>query len=332
MAKFRHDHKFILPAILATTFLLPAGPLQARSLNGSQSSAGAASGRSIKSIRLKYGKSSLLVRVYGNNWKINRGDLISWVDDAARSVILYYGSLPLKRTVISVTQTADRGVGFATASYSDRFEEGRIKVNLGRYTRARDLKDTWTLTHEMVHLTFPLVNDRYNWLTEGIATYVEPIGRYRAGLISREKLWGDLVDGLPQGQPQIGDRGLNHTHTWGRTYWGGAIYCLLADLELRKETKNRYGLEHALRGIMYAGANAGSELLNAREILKLADKHTKTSVMTRIYDQQKNRPVTINLHRIWRQLGVKKTGGRVVFNNNAPMAHIRKAIESGTGR
>jgi hypothetical protein len=60
---------------------------------------------------------------------------------------------------------------------------------------------------------------------------------------------------MPQGLPQAGDRGLDHTPTWGRTYWGGAIFYLLADVKIRKRTRNRVGLQQALQGILAAGGN-----------------------------------------------------------------------------
>jgi agmatine/peptidylarginine deiminase len=68
-------------------------------------------------------------------------------------------------------------------------------------------------------------------------------------------MWLDLVRDMPQGLPQVGDRGLDYTHTWGRTYWGGALFCLLADVEIRRQTNNGKGLEHALRGILDAGGD-----------------------------------------------------------------------------
>ena len=42
---------------------------------------------------------------------------------------------------------------------------------------------------------------------------------------------------MPKGLPQAGDQGLDNTGTWGREYWGGAMFCLLADIEIRKATK-----------------------------------------------------------------------------------------------
>ena len=114
-----------------------------------------------------------------------------------------------------------------------------ITIAVGRASSASDFAEDWVLTHEMVHLAFPSVPEEHHWIEEGSATYVEPIARARTGDLSPEKVWGDLVDGLPKGLPQAGDRGLDFTPTWGRTYWGGALFCLLADIEIRKRTETR---------------------------------------------------------------------------------------------
>jgi hypothetical protein len=68
-------------------------------------------------------------------------------------------------------------------------------------------------------------------------------------------MWADLVRDMPKGLPEPGDQGLDNTHTWGRTYWGGALFCFLADIEIRKQTKNEKGLQDALRGILNAGGD-----------------------------------------------------------------------------
>ena len=131
-------------------------------------------------------------------------------------------------------------------------------MNVGRGSDASDLTIDWMLTHEMVHLAFPRVAVEHHWIEEGVATYVEPIARAQAGQLSVKLVWRDLVVGLPQGLPRNGDLGLDHTPTWGRIYWGGALFCLLADIEIRKRTANRLGLQHALRGILQDGGNIQS--------------------------------------------------------------------------
>jgi predicted metalloprotease with PDZ domain len=104
----------------------------------------------------------------------------------------------------------------------------------------------------MVHLALPSLAERHHWLEEGLATYVEPIARARAGILTPERVWRDFIDGLPQGQPESPDRGLDGTPTWGRTYWGGALFCLRPDVTIRQRTDNRMGLEHCLRAILDA--------------------------------------------------------------------------------
>ena len=49
--------------------------------------------------------------------------------------------------------------------------------------------------------------------------YVEPIARVDAGNLDVKTVWRELVEGLPQGLPQPGDRVLDYTHTWGAHTW-----------------------------------------------------------------------------------------------------------------
>ena len=94
----------------------------------------------------------------------------------------------------------------------------------------------------MFHLAFPDMDDQYIWLREGLASYLEPLARARIGTQSEQNVWKDLIEGMPQGEPEEGDRGLDVTHTWGRTYWGGSMFCLLLDTSAsasRRKTENQ---------------------------------------------------------------------------------------------
>jgi hypothetical protein len=131
------------------------------------------------------------------------------------------------------------------------------RISLGQGITQRPLDDDWMMTHELTHMAFPNLADEkreQHWMEEGMATYIEPIARAQAGRISVEPVWGDMVRDMPQGLPMAGDQGLDRTPTWGRTYWGGALYWLLADVGIR-EQNNRKGLQDAMRGILSAGGN-----------------------------------------------------------------------------
>lgn len=181
------------------------------------------------------------------------------------------------------------------------------------------------MTHEMVHLALSSVEREHHWIEEGLATYVEPIARVRAGELTAEEVWRDMVKQMPQGQPAAKDRGLDGTPTWGRTYWGGAIFCLLADVEIRKRTHNRKGLEHALRSVIKAGGTIDTEWGLAR-VLAAGDKAIGAPVLQPLYAQMKASPTPVDLDGLWRQLGVELRDGAVIFHDDAPLADVRKAI------
>jgi hypothetical protein len=130
---------------------------------------------------------------------------------------------------------------------------------------------------------------------------------------------------MPQGQPEAGDRGLDITHTWGRTYWGGAIFCLLADVQIRERTSNRAGLQQAMRGILAAGGNIEYDW-SIEDAFAAGDAAVKVRVLTELYNQMKDKAVITDLDGLWKRLGVEMGSGGVVFHADAPLAAIRRKI------
>lgn len=194
--------------------------------------------------RLEVGGGAIEVAFAPGPLDLGHQPVLDWIATSARAVTAYYGRFPVRQVRLLVIPGSGRGIrGGTTYGYRG----AAIKVTVGRETQAEDLSRDWVMTHEMVHLALPQLVGDHDWLGEGIATYVEPIGRVQAGSLPVEKVWSDLVDGLPKGLPKPGDRGLDRTPTWGRTYWGGALFCLLADIEIRQRTGNRKGLEDSLQ-------------------------------------------------------------------------------------
>jgi hypothetical protein len=182
----------------------------------------------------------------------------------------------------------------------------------------------------MIHLAFPRVAREHHWIEEGLATYVEPLARFGIGQVSAEHVWHDLVRGLPHGLPKAGDQGLDHTPTWGRTYWGGALFCLLADIEIRQRTANQRGLQEALRAIVAAG---GSMVVTwpLSKTFKIGDHAVGVPVLTELYERMSAAPVDVNLVALWQRLGVEAQGDTVIFHDDAPLATVRQAIMTAAG-
>jgi hypothetical protein len=250
--------------------------------------------------------------------------ILSWITISAKAVTIYYQKFPVRNVQIRISFFDGRG---ARAGHTEGWDGPRIRIAVGTSSTRSDFAQDWMMTHEMVHLGFPSVAEEHHWIEEGSATYVEPIARARAGDLTPEKVWGDLVDGLPKGLPDLGDHGLDFTPTWGRTYWGGALFCLLADIEIRKRSGNRKGLEDALRAIVAAGGNIESQWPLIKT-MRIGDDATGVPVLGELYEKMKASPSPVDLNALWKELGVERKEGRLRFNDSAPLATIRRTITS----
>lgn len=252
-----------------------------------------------------------------------RAAIDDWVQDAHNAVIAYYGRIPDEKTRIIVEiQSGDEVYNGVT-----RIEGGRpvIRMPIGADTDERALREDWVLTHEMVHTAFPEVHRSHHWLEEGLATYVEPIARARAGLVSEADAWAELVEGLPKGQPRRNDSGLDRTRTWRRTYWGGALFCFVADVEIRERTSNKFGLRDALVALVNDGWTM-TRFVQLDAVLARMDATVGVPVLSELYLRHARTAVREDLAGMWKRLGVVYERGNVTFDDNAPLAAVRRAI------
>ncbi len=277
------------------------------------------------------GGAQIEVELHLGDHSLGRTDVLDWVRKAAEAVTVYYGTFPVQHAQIIVIQTGEGDDSIHGTTWGNIAGiQALSRMRLGRGVTKANLDADWTMTHELVHMALSSLPDESHWLEEGLATYVEPIARAQAGQVPISKVWEDMVAGMPRGEPEDGDRGLNHTHTWGRTYWGGAMFCLTADIRIRQATHNQRGLEDALRAITAQHATIDTEW-PLRRVLEIGDQATGTTVMSDLYQEWKDKPVSVDLAQLWRQLGVIPTAHGVEFNSSAPLAPIREAIARPVG-
>lgn len=251
---------------------------------------------------------------------LSQDQLLLWIRTAGRAVSTYYGRFPVKEVTLHIRVNAE-----GHEIHGRTYDGERIDVGFGPDVMAADLTDDWILTHEMFHLASPDLGDDHIWLSEGLSTYLEPISRAAIGTLTPERIWHDMIEGMPQGQPEPGDKGLDRTHTWGRTYWGGCLFCLLADVRIRARTGERRALQNALRAILDAGGDGSVEWPISR-VLETGDRATGTTVLKDLYEEMALKPNTVDLNALWKGLGIRLDGEGVKFNDDAPLASIRKAI------
>ena len=93
-------------------------------------------------------------------------------------------------------------------------------ILVGSEIKPRQLYDEWVLVHEFIHLGTPYIRDTGAWLNEGLATYLEPIIRYRAGWRSEASVWEEWTGWMGRGVGPM-THGLQKS-VGGGIYWGGA--------------------------------------------------------------------------------------------------------------
>src|SRR5262249_42484706 len=139
-------------------------------------------------------------------------DVVAWVRDSARAVRGFYGKLPVRRIVVFVRPVRGSRIGYGTTMGGSG---AGIAIDVGQRAARARFADDWVLVHEMTHTALPDLGMVHHWLEEGLATYVEPLARVRAGLLPKEHVWKEWVENMPKGEPEEGDEGLDRTHTSG---------------------------------------------------------------------------------------------------------------------
>jgi hypothetical protein len=280
----------------------------------------------LESATVMSGGATIEVSFAPGKFDVGRDAVLAWITNAANAVSEYFGHFPVQHPRVVVRPTDGRGGASHGTTFGGR--GGFTRISVGQATTEKQLDDDWMMTHEFIHMAFPDLSnesDQHHWMEEGMATYIEPIARAQIGRMTNERVWGDFARDMPQGLPQAGDRGLDRTPTWGRTYWGGSIFWLLADVRIRGATHNQKGLQDAMRGILEAGGNI-TEDWTVERVVEVGDRATGTTVLADLYKQMKTTAVHTDLDDLWRRLGVQVKNGAVTFDDRAPLAEIRKAI------
>ena len=155
--------------------------------------------------------------------------------------------------------------------------------------------------------------------------YVEGIARAQAGNRDPADVWAEARHSMPMGLPRDGEGGMDQARSWGRTYWGGALFCLEAEVAIREQTGNRVGLQRALRAILDKTGGYGFDR-DIDTVLAIGDAATGTHVLLDLYRAGKATPQTPNLDLLWSRLGVPADPKTEPFDDRAPLASIRIAI------
>lgn len=245
-----------------------------------------------------------------------------WVESSAKAVAGYFGRFAPDRALVIVIVGGGRSIGQGTALGNGG---ASVIVHIGAAVSADALANDWVLPHEMVHLSMPGLSSKHRWMEEGLATYVEPIARHRAGRLATEEVWREWYHGMWQGQPEPGDGGFDGTDSWGRIYWGGAVFWLLADVAIHEQTGGKSSLRECLSEVVRQHGTI-EQRWSVTQFLETCDRVVGKPVTMELYELHANKAVTFDLYALFARLGVKKVRRGVELDDEAPAAAVRRAI------
>lgn len=254
-----------------------------------------------------------------------RDPVLAWVRTAAKALTAYFGRYPVSNYGLLIIAGPGDRVGHGTTfGYAGSATRIHVGVAAGREAFDRD----WVLVHEMVHTALPDLPRRALWLQEGNATYVEPIARALIGQLPPEEVWKEAVAGMAKANPNAGDEGMNGTRAWGRLYWGGALFWLLAEISIYRNTNGMRSLRDALRRINHM-SDGNTATWSPEHLMMVGDAAIGATVLIDLYTRFATAPVSTDLVDLFQELGVVMgPGGQLLLNNRAPLAKLRERLTS----
>lgn len=250
----------------------------------------------------------------------------TWVEESANVTVPLFGRFPVDRTTLFVVPA--KGEDEVTFGKVLSLAGASVVLVVGDRMPASARHRDWVLVHELFHLGFPTFRGEGRWLGEGLATYYEPILRARAGWTTEGEVFRQFARNMPRGQgPRGSNVGLSARDDLDTIYWGGALFCLAADVRIREETHGAHSLDDVLRTALERGGDA-THVWTVRDVVRLADEVTGTNVVSDLYERHAARGERIDLDGIMASLGVPQDGQAI--DDESRLAWVRHAIVYGT--
>jgi hypothetical protein len=249
-----------------------------------------------------------------------------WVSETARAIAAFYAGFPGERAMLTLIPVAGRG----SVLHGKVLPESSpgIALMLGSEAGPEDLYADWILTHELFHLGFPSFVGEGKWLDEGVATYFEPLIRARKGWLTESQVWAEFLQRMPRGLRVLERDGLKRTNDYRGMYWAGAAVALMADAEALRQSGGRRGLQQGLRAVLRAGGHA-SRVWSLSDAIRVIDQALGAPIVQRLAKRYRSGGKQVPLGQLFTDLGVVRAESGVRFDDDAPLAFVREAINRG---
>jgi hypothetical protein len=267
------------------------------------------------------------VALLGRMSRVDDATLCAWVRQAAEEVLTVRRVFPYPRITVRLIPVPGRAEpsSFGMVLWSS---PPSISLLVGQEAEPSSFTRDWVAVHELLHLTHPPLLPRVAWLSEGLATYYTELARARSGRQTPEQAWAELVGGFSRARAAVGTRTMEDVVTRGDsflgTYWTGALFALHLDVELRRATGNRHGLEAVLERLSESGPTATFAAFGAG-----VDAVAGRPLFHALLSRHLPRPAFAEQEALLEALGVA-SGPRGVMLGPARDSPLREAISNPT--
>lgn len=277
---------------------------------------------------LTVGEGRLEVAILPGRMQRTDAELLRWLKQAAEEVrLVRRGSFLHARIPVTLIPSRARGgdvIPFGSVEWST---PQSVALLVRANATVAELRGDWVGVHELMHLTHPHVRPRAAWLTEGLATYYQVIGRLRSGRRTREALWDSFRSGVRRGRRQAAglamgelSRTMHQSHAYSAVYWGGALLMFDLDVSLREASGGKVGLDDVLMRVLRVGSVSTVEAFGQQ-----VDALAKRSLWREISSRHLSGAGLREGERLFLRCGV--TGADAVRLGEGPSAATRRAIE-----
>ncbi len=283
-------------------------------------------------MRLPIGNALARLTILGATNAEQRATLRGWVERALAATATGYGELPLPQVQIVLFAGNGRGraVGFGQ---SLRGQGNAVHIQVDANAGAAALDADWTAVHEFSHWAHPYLGDDGAWLAEGLASYWQYVLRARAGVLTPQQAWAGLDAGFGRGRSTADDsltlgelsQAMHARRAYYAVYWSGAAFWLTADVELRRASGGRIGIDTALQRF-HACCLQRKREWGAEEFVSKLDALIGSEVLRRNFREFSARRGFLPLDPLYARLGLRRDGDALQLVDGAPDAAIRDAI------
>jgi len=256
-----------------------------------------------------------------------------WLTTALQATRTVTGDFPRDdvRIKLRATSRSSNAIAFGQVR---RSQPPQLHFYVSPDASLQGLNADWRGYHEFAHLLIPFPGNDDIWFTEGFASYYQYLLQSRAGVISQDQAWEELLDGFTRGESDRSGRGWTlrslspnmwHERAYKRVYWTGAAFFLRVDIGLRTETDGRHSLDRTL-ALFHDCCMDHRRRWDAESLIDTLGELSVPEIWQREYRRTIDARAEPRYDEALARLGISRARGRLQLDESARAKALRDAI------